>query len=86
MVMDNPMILHLRQLHWYITHKGSNYLRGHERQSSEAICGPKEFVLRTALSEIHHRIAGLDLGADDYLVKPFAFGELEARRTDTPRL
>lgn len=33
----------------------------------------------TARREVEHRIAGLDLGADDYLTKPFAFGELEAR-------
>jgi DNA-binding response OmpR family regulator len=36
-------------------------------------------LLLTALGEVEHRIKGLDLGADDYLVKPFAFGELEAR-------
>src|SRR5437016_3641150 len=33
----------------------------------------------TALGEVNHRVKGLDLGADDYLVKPFAFSELEAR-------
>jgi DNA-binding response OmpR family regulator len=33
----------------------------------------------TALGEVHHRIQGLDLGADDYLTKPFDFEELEAR-------
>ncbi|HEU5227560.1 MAG TPA: response regulator transcription factor [Ktedonobacteraceae bacterium] len=33
----------------------------------------------TALGEVDHRVQGLDLGADDYLVKPFAFRELEAR-------
>jgi two-component system, OmpR family, response regulator len=33
----------------------------------------------TALGELHDRIAGLDGGADDYLVKPFAFDELLAR-------
>jgi len=36
-------------------------------------------LLLTALGEVEHRIKGLDLGADDYLVKPFAFGELNAR-------
>jgi DNA-binding response OmpR family regulator len=33
----------------------------------------------TALGELHDRVAGLDVGADDYLVKPFAFDELLAR-------
>jgi DNA-binding response OmpR family regulator len=33
----------------------------------------------TALDEIDNRVKGLDLGADDYLTKPFAFRELEAR-------
>lgn len=33
----------------------------------------------SALGEVDFRVRGLDLGADDYLVKPFAFRELEAR-------
>ena len=33
----------------------------------------------TARDEVQDRIAGLDAGADDYLVKPFDFGELLAR-------
>lgn len=33
----------------------------------------------TALSGVDYRVNGLDLGADDYLTKPFAFRELEAR-------
>jgi DNA-binding response OmpR family regulator len=36
-------------------------------------------LLLTALGEVDQRVTGLDLGADDYLVKPFAFRELEAR-------
>lgn len=36
-------------------------------------------LLLTARSEIEDRVRGLDLGADDYLVKPFAFSELLAR-------
>ena len=36
-------------------------------------------LLLTAKAEIEDRIAGLDLGADDYLPKPFAMGELLAR-------
>jgi two-component system copper resistance phosphate regulon response regulator CusR len=33
----------------------------------------------TARDAIHERVRGLELGADDYLVKPFAFSELLAR-------
>ena len=36
-------------------------------------------LLLTAKAEIEDRIQGLDLGADDYLPKPFAMGELLAR-------
>ena len=36
-------------------------------------------LLLTALGEVHDRVAGLDAGGDDYLVKPFAFSELLAR-------
>ena len=36
-------------------------------------------IVLTARDEVHDRITGLQLGADDYLVKPFSFGELCAR-------
>lgn len=36
-------------------------------------------LLLTARNTIEDRVTGLDLGADDYLVKPFAFSELLAR-------
>lgn len=36
-------------------------------------------LLLTALGGIQDRVDGLDAGADDYLVKPFAFSELAAR-------
>lgn len=36
-------------------------------------------ILLTALGQLNDKIEGLDAGADDYLVKPFAFGELMAR-------
>jgi two-component system response regulator QseB len=36
-------------------------------------------LIATARDQVQQRIAGLDLGADDYLVKPFDIDELEAR-------
>ena len=36
-------------------------------------------LMLTARDGVEDRIRGLDVGADDYLVKPFAFGELLAR-------
>ena len=36
-------------------------------------------LILTARDAIEDRVAGLDTGADDYLVKPFAFPELSAR-------
>ena len=36
-------------------------------------------LMLTARDDIHDRVAGLDSGADDYLVKPFALAELSAR-------
>ncbi len=36
-------------------------------------------LMLTALDGVHDRVAGLDEGADDYLVKPFALEELLAR-------
>jgi DNA-binding response OmpR family regulator len=36
-------------------------------------------LMLTAKSEIEDKIKGLDIGADDYLAKPFATGELLAR-------
>lgn len=36
-------------------------------------------LMLTARDDVEDRVAGLDSGADDYLVKPFAFAELSAR-------
>lgn len=36
-------------------------------------------LMLTALDRVEDRVAGLDVGADDYLVKPFSFAELLAR-------
>jgi DNA-binding response OmpR family regulator len=40
---------------------------------------PPRVLMLTARDDISDRITGLDAGADDYLVKPFAFTELAAR-------
>ena len=37
-------------------------------------------IMLTALGTTEDIVSGLDAGADDYLVKPFSFQELEARR------
>ena len=48
-------------------------------------------LMLTARDEVGDRVRGLDVGADDYLVKPFSFLELSARvramtrRDDRPR-
>lgn len=40
---------------------------------------PTPILMLTARDQIPERIHGLDLGADDYMTKPFDFGELLAR-------
>jgi len=40
---------------------------------------PRPVILLTARSTTEDRVSGLDAGADDYLVKPFAMDELAAR-------
>ena len=40
---------------------------------------PVPVLIITARSEVADRIKGLDLGADDYLTKPFEMGEFDAR-------
>ena len=47
------------------------------RLRAENVTAP--ILMLTARDAIEDRIAGLDTGADDYLVKPFDFGELLAR-------
>lgn len=48
-----------------------------KKARAAGICTP--VILVTALGELYDRIEGLDTGADDYIVKPFAFEELMAR-------
>jgi two-component system, OmpR family, copper resistance phosphate regulon response regulator CusR len=53
---------------------GWSILEGYRRGGGQA---PVLFL--TARDAVQDRVKGLDLGADDYLVKPFAFSELLAR-------
>jgi DNA-binding response OmpR family regulator len=45
----------------------------------EGDCGRAHVLVLTAKDTVNDRVAGLRAGADDYLVKPFAFEELLAR-------
>ena len=40
---------------------------------------PTPILILSALGEVDDRVQGLKAGADDYLIKPFAFSELDAR-------
>jgi two-component system response regulator TctD len=48
-------------------------------KSYRAHGGTAAVLVLTARSQIDDRVSALDLGADDYMVKPFDFRELEAR-------
>ncbi|HEX6548725.1 MAG TPA: response regulator transcription factor, partial [Candidatus Dormibacteraeota bacterium] len=56
------------------------------RVHGDAVCrqlvaseNPPRILMLTASGELDQRVAGLNLGADDYLTKPFALRELVAR-------
>lgn len=53
---------------------GTEVLRQIRRKNNQT-----PVILITALGSLDDKVTGLDLGADDYLVKPFAFEELMAR-------
>ena len=64
-------------------------IRSGELASVDPSLPSPRVLMLTARDSIEDRVAGLDDGADDYLVKPFAFPELSARirtllRRDTP--
>ena len=55
-------------------------LTGLEVLSSSRTSGVSTpIIVLTARDSTHHRIEGLDAGADDYLAKPFEMAELDAR-------
>jgi DNA-binding response OmpR family regulator len=49
------------------------------RENPDPEHGPPRVLMLTARDSVEERVQGLDVGADDYLVKPFAFPELAAR-------
>lgn len=53
---------------------GRDFLERHRSQQSRT-----PVIVLTARSEVSDRVGILDLGADDYMVKPIDFSELEAR-------
>jgi DNA-binding response OmpR family regulator len=53
---------------------GLDLLKEAKRHNPEAAC-----IILTARAEVYDRIRGLDLGADDYLPKPFSLLELQSR-------
>ncbi|RED13974.1 response regulator transcription factor [Pontivivens insulae] len=53
---------------------GRTFLKDHRARQTET-----PVIVLTARSEVSDRVNLLDLGADDYLTKPFDFSELEAR-------
>jgi two-component system response regulator TctD len=53
---------------------GRDFLKAHRRRANRT-----PVIVLTARSEVSDRISLLDLGADDYIIKPFDFSELEAR-------
>lgn len=48
-------------------------------RSVRAASIPTPILILSALGEVDDRVQGLKAGADDYLIKPFAFSELDAR-------
>ena len=53
---------------------GREFLRTHRAKND-----PTPVIVLTARSEVSDRVGLLDLGADDYITKPFDFAELQAR-------
>jgi two-component system OmpR family response regulator len=53
---------------------GLDLLKETKKNNPDAAC-----IILTARAEINDRVRGLDLGADDYLAKPFSLLELQSR-------
>ncbi len=48
-------------------------------QQAKKVCPEASYIILTARGNLEDRIRGLDLGADDYLPKPFSLLELQSR-------
>lgn len=48
-------------------------------EEAKKICPLSSYIILTARGQLEDRIRGLDLGADDYLPKPFSLLELQSR-------
>src|SRR3954468_15756296 len=48
-------------------------------QEAKKSCPDASYIILTARGDLEDRIKGLDLGADDYLAKPFSLLELQSR-------
>jgi two-component system OmpR family response regulator len=48
-------------------------------EEAKRICADASYIILTARGKLEDRITGLDLGADDYLPKPFSLLELQSR-------
>ena len=83
LVMDGPEALTMSQLISYdlvILDVMLPHIDGFEickRLRKRGLTMPILFL--TARGDVESRVTGLDLGGDDYLIKPFAFREFEAR-------
>ncbi len=55
-------------------YEGLELLKEAKKANPEAAC-----IILTARAEVNDRVKGLDLGADDYLAKPFSLLELQSR-------
>ncbi len=62
-------------LDWMLPHKTGFELLGELRQGGQRT----PVIMLTAKDEVRDRIEALNAGADDYVVKPFSFGEVLAR-------
>jgi two-component system, OmpR family, response regulator len=67
--------VHLAIIDWVLPGMSGLELVQHLRRMAE----PPPILMVTGREALSDRIAGLDAGADDYLVKPFRMPELEAR-------